>query len=152
VIEFPDRRPSPVEEPLPGGTARGPSLADAIRRFVPRTRGVPVDAGSATASTDAALDAGRAAEVIVCATRDAYLWQADQKLVGNLAALGRRTILIALRNPYDVAVLPRTDERIAAYADVPATHEALARALTGRAGWPGRLPMVLSGAPLEGRP
>jgi hypothetical protein len=51
---------------------------------------------------------------------------------------------VALRNPYDLAVLPGTSEAIAAYADVPATLEALALALTGPAGgFPGTLPMRL---------
>lgn len=33
---------------------------------------------------------------------------------------------------------------MAAYADVPQTLEALADALTGRAGWPGSLPIELA--------
>jgi beta-N-acetylhexosaminidase len=146
VIEFASRRPSLVEEEMPTGAwQQAPSLAAALRRYVPGTRGVILEADDEDASRERALDAARSAELIVCATRDAYLWAADRDLIRDLAALGRPTILVALRNPIDVAVLPRTDEQIAAYADVPPTLEALAQSLTGRAGWPGRLPIDLDG-------
>jgi beta-N-acetylhexosaminidase len=117
---------------------------------VPRTHEVLLDPDDGGVTSQAALEAGQAAELIVCTTRDAYLWETDRDLVRDVAALGRPTILVALRNPYDVAVLPRTDERVAAYADVPATLHALAEALTGRAGWPGRLPIHLGTMSGEG--
>jgi beta-N-acetylhexosaminidase len=128
---------------MPDGQGQTTTLGRALGRLVPRTREVLVDPDDGGVTTQAALEAGRAAELIVCATRDAYLWETDRDLVRDVAALGRPTILVALRSPYDVAVLPRTDERVAAYADVPATLHALAEALTGQAGWPGRLPIHL---------
>jgi beta-N-acetylhexosaminidase len=160
VIEFPSRRSSPVEELAPGDSVqRPPSLADALRPHVPRTRDVQIDVdGPGDASSEgsargreAALDAARSAELVVCATRDAYLWPSDRDLVADVVALGHPVILVALRNPYDLAILPATAERIAAYADVPATFEALADALTGRAGWPGLLPIDLDAALAEDR-
>ncbi len=61
--------------------------------------------------------------------------------MARLVAAGGATLLVALRNPYDVAALSPTTGAIATYADVPASLEALAEALAGRAGWPGTLPM-----------
>lgn len=138
VIEFASRRPSPVEEAVDGA----PTLAASLGRYLPRLREVFVDStGAATAAARAAVEAAREAELVVLATRDAYLWPEERALISEIAAAGRPAMLIALRNPYDLAALPWTAGAAAAYADVPATLDALADALTGRAGWPGVLPM-----------
>jgi beta-N-acetylhexosaminidase len=150
VIDFPSRRGTPAEEAMPDGQGQTTTLGRTLGRLVPRTHEVLLDPDDGGVTSQAALEAGQAAELIVCTTRDAYLWETDRDLVRDVAALGRPTILVALRNPYDVAVLPRTDERVAAYADVPATLHALAEALTGRAGWPGRLPIHLGTMSGEG--
>jgi beta-N-acetylhexosaminidase len=143
VIDFASRRPSPIEEAEPSS---GPaSLAAALvraglRAAEVRPTGTPT---AAVADRRAALEAAARAEVVVCATRDAYLWEADGELVAELAAADRPVVTVALRNPYDLEVLARTDEAIAAYADVPATFAALADALTGRSSFVGRLPATL---------
>ena len=146
VIDFPTRRPSPVEEP---GAAGGASLADALAR-----RGVRVSETRLTGEPERAQEERRAAhaaaadaEALVLATRDAFLWPADVDLVGELAAAGPPVVLVALRNPYDLAALPVTDEAVAAYADVPASIAALGDALTGRGDWPGRLPARIGSTP-----
>jgi beta-N-acetylhexosaminidase len=147
VIDFPTRRPSPVEEP--GAAAGGASLAEALARH-----GLRVSESRLTGEPEreneerrTAHDAAAGAEAIVLATRDAFLWPADVDLVGELAAAGPPVVLVALRNPYDLAALPATDEAVAAYADVPASIAALADALTGRADWPGRLPARIGSTP-----
>ena len=148
VVEFAARRPSPIEEDVPhgGASSLGAALsASGVRVAEVRLSGAPE---AAAAEHAAALDAASRVEVVVCATRDAYLWDDDRRLVAELVAGQRPTILVALRNPYDLAVLPAADEAIAAYADVPATVQALAEALTGRSGFPGRLSARLT-APAE---
>jgi len=138
VIEFASRRPSPVEEAVAGA----PSLASSLAPYLPRLREVIVDSGSdAPAAGRAAVAAAAEADLVVLATRDAYLWPEERALISEIAAAGRPAMLIALRNPYDLAALPWTAGAAAAYADVPATLDALADALTGRASWPGVLPM-----------
>lgn len=150
VIEFASRRPSPVEEEAAGPTASaGASVGRTLRRHLPRVQEVLVDgrsevpAGDRAAAETAAVAAAGSAEVVILATRDAYLWPEEQRLIERICAVGRPTMLVALRNPYDLARLPRTTAAAAVYADVPVTLEALADALTGRAGWPGKLPMDL---------
>jgi beta-N-acetylhexosaminidase len=140
VIEFASRRPSLVEESLP----ETPTLGAALGRHLPRVREVVVDAlTDFAAGARAAAEAVAGAEFVILATRDAYLWPEERELIGRLGA-GRPDMVVALRNPYDLAVVaPPTAGAAAAYADVPATLEALADALTGRAGWPGTLPMNL---------
>lgn len=140
VIEFASRRPSPVEEGLP----ETPTLGAALRQHLARVNEVIVDgAADMPAGERAATEAAAAAEFVILATRDAYLWPEEQRLIARLTAAERPTMLVALRNPYDLAVLPRTAAAAAAYADVPVALEALADALSGRAGWPGTLPLEL---------
>lgn len=142
VIEFASRRPSPVEE----GLGSAATLASSLRQYLPRLREVIVDSSTdATAAAQVAVEAASGAEFVVLATRDAYLWPEERALVAQIAGAGKPTMLIALRNPHDLAALPRTTGAAAAYADVPATLGALADALTGRAGWPGSLPMDIEG-------
>ena len=140
IIEFASRRPSPVEE----GSVGTATLGTALGRHLRRVHEVVVDgAADMDAGERAALDAAATAEFVILATRDAYLWPEERALVERLARAGRPTMLVALRNPYDLVALAPTDAAVAAYADVPPTLDALADALTGRAGWPGILPMEL---------
>lgn len=140
VVEFASRRPSLVEEAIAGSRTLGASL----ERRLPRLREVVVDAAAdVPAAEQAALEAASTAEFVILATRDAYLWPEEQALIARILDGGRPTMLVALRNPYDVAAIPGITGAVAAYADVPATFEALADALTGHAGWPGHLPMSL---------
>lgn len=144
VIDFATRRPSPIEETEPDGGAI--TLGAAFEQVGLRAREVHFsgEPASFSAERDAALEAAAAAEVVIIATRDAYLWQEDRELVDELAGGARPTILVALRNPYDLEVLARTSEAIAAYADVPATFRALAEAIGAAGGFPGSLPMRLA--------
>jgi beta-N-acetylhexosaminidase len=141
LIEFASRRPSPVEEDL-AGTA---TLGAALQRHMPRVRDVRVDGRTdMQAAARAAIEAAAGAEFVILATRDAYLWPEEGELIARIAAGDQPTMLVALRNPYDLARVPRTNAAAAAYADVPVTLDALADALTGRSGWPGSLPLELA--------
>lgn len=146
VIDFATRRPSPIEEHEPDADAV--TLATALATSGLRAHEVRLSGARDALDREhrAALEAADAAEVTILATRDAYLHPEDSAIVEALAATGRPVMLVALRNPYDLKVLPRTDASIAAYADVPATFEALAGAITGAYGFPGRLPMRLDSA------
>ena len=145
VIEFASRRPSPVEDRL-DGTA---TLGEVLGRRLPRLREVVVRADAdATALQQAALDAAADAELVILATRDAFFWDDERDLIARIADGDRPTFLVALRSPHDAVLLAPMTGAAAAYADVPASLEALADALTGRAGWPGTLPVELpSGVP-----
>jgi len=148
VIDFATRRPSPIEEGEPDGG--GLTLSTALARAGMRAHEVRLSgqAASIAAEREGALAAAAAAEVVVLATRDSFLWAEDRRLVEEFARGLRPTILAALRNPYDLELLTGPREAIAAYADVPASLEALADAIAGGAGFPGRLPMRLD-APAE---
>jgi beta-N-acetylhexosaminidase len=149
VIEFATRRPSPIEEREPD--AGSVTLASRLDAAGLRMREVRLSGDATTTGRErqAAIEAAAAAELVILATRDAYLYVEDRELVAELCSGAQPTILVALRNPYDLDVLRGTSEAIAAYADVPATLEALADALVaGPGGFPGTLPMR-PGLPVE---
>ncbi len=139
VIEFASRRASPVEE----ASSVALTVAAALRAHLPRVREVIIGADEVATSHDMAMEVAAAAELVILATRDAYLWSEERELIARIAAGDRPTLLVALRNPHDLASLAQTTGAVAVYADVAQTLEALAEALTGRAGWPGRLPIDL---------
>ena len=81
VIEFASRRPSPVEE----GSLGTASLAAALRRHMPRVAEVIVDGkGDLAAAERAAVDAAHAAEFVLFATRDAYMWPEEGALIARV--------------------------------------------------------------------
>ncbi len=62
-----------------------------------------------------AVEAAARAEKIVLATCNAHLFRGQLALARALAALGKPMAVIALRNPYDLASLPDSVWKLAAY-------------------------------------
>jgi len=136
---------SPVEDPAVVDAAAAPGwpLGASMRRRFPRLAAVRVGRDDAVAKARA-IEMARTADVVILATRDAYADPNEQLLVKALLGLDRPVIRLALHSPVDLAVGPPAETLIAAYADVPATCEAIADALLiGRKAFPGRLPMPL---------
>jgi hypothetical protein len=83
---------------------------------------------------------------VVVLTRDAFARPGAAAIVDAIGRGRVPGIHVALRNPLDL-VLPGPAARVAAYADTPATIEALAACLSGRAPFRGRLPVHLPDRP-----
>jgi beta-N-acetylhexosaminidase len=146
LVEIRGTPATPVESPSEQPASL---LSAAVARRLPRLRTFVVRPGDGTAIA-AARDAVEGAELAIVATRDAFAARPsgldERDVVATLVP--RRGVLarIALRSPTDLVLPPRPDLAIAAYADVPATIEALAAALlAGRSAFPGRLPVTLPG-------
>jgi beta-N-acetylhexosaminidase len=137
LVDVVSGRPSPVED------ERGESaaLVAALGRRFERLRALHVDPRSAEGLA-AAVEASAAADIVVLATRDAFATPEGRLVV---AALGdTAAIRVALRSPADLLLEPIPSTAIAAYADTPATADALAAALVeGAAAFRGRLPVPL---------
>ena len=106
-------------------------------------RGRIVPPGVNAAETSRLVAEAARADVTVLATRDAYLSREQAALVDALASAARRCILVALRNPIDVALLGPTNGSICTFGDDPATIAALADALVGTSPLTGRLAVYL---------
>ena len=64
-------------------------------------------------------------------------------LVRAIAETGTPTVAVAMRTPWDAVVYPPGVPAIATYSILPDSLEALARALAGEIGFPGRLPVAV---------
>ncbi|HEX5825881.1 MAG TPA: glycoside hydrolase family 3 N-terminal domain-containing protein [Candidatus Limnocylindrales bacterium] len=139
---------SPIEGAAGSTGGGGARLA----RSFARARVLELDRTDAAAllAAEAAVAAARDADVVVLLTRDAFAGPMDG-LPDRLAATGRPLVHVALRNPLDLGP-PREGRagtptaRIAAWADTPATLDAVALALLGRIPFRGRLPVRLPSA------
>jgi beta-N-acetylhexosaminidase len=102
------------------------------------------------APSDAEIAALRARagdfDAVVIGTIEAHRQPAQAALVRAIAETGKRTVAVALRTPWDAAVYPNHVPGVAAvatYSILPEPLEALARALAGEIGFPGRLPVAI---------
>ncbi|MFG1888679.1 glycoside hydrolase family 3 protein [Micromonospora sp. NPDC049051] len=67
----------------------------------------------------------------------------QQRLVAALLATGRPVVVVAVRDPYDVAYLPGVSTYLATYSYTRAAMDALVRALHGELSPRGRLPVTI---------
>jgi beta-N-acetylhexosaminidase len=98
-----------------------------------------------------ALDRARVlaseANVLVLATRNAHLNPAQRVLAQELLDSARNTILICLRNPYDVEVLTGADAVLCTSGDSVPSLQAAVDALLGRFTPSASLPVPVEGLP-----
>ena len=73
----------------------------------------------------------------------------QQKLVQQLQATGKPVVVVATRDPYDIAYLPGTSTYLATYSYSPVAIESVARVITGAVNPSGKLPVDI---PVKGDP
>jgi beta-N-acetylhexosaminidase len=73
----------------------------------------------------------------------------QQKLVGQLVATGVPVVVVAVRDPYDIAYLPGVSTYLATYSYSPVAIEAAARVITGEVSPTAKLPVDI---PVKGDP
>ena len=120
-----------------------PKLAAALRRRLPGTVELLLPALPSAADIAAARERARGFDVLVVGTFAAQLQPAQAALAQSLLELGKPTITVALRTPWDLPTYPAATTHICSYGILPPTMEALAAAMTGEAGFPGRLPVAM---------
>jgi beta-N-acetylhexosaminidase len=109
-------------------------------------RGVTTDlleTGSSpdAATIDAAVTRAGASDVIVVATANASGSAAQRDLVNALIGTGKPVVLVAARNPYDIAHFAQASTYVASYSWAKPAMQAVARVLLGRIEPAGRLPV-----------
>ena len=111
---------------------------------VKQTGTTPSDAAIAGAVTAAADK-----DAVVVTTMKAWSNDQQQKLVEQLLATGKQVIVVAVRDPYDIAYFDNAPTYVATYSYSPVAIEALARVLTGEVKPAGKLPVDI---PVAGDP
>ena len=82
-------------------------------------------------------------DAVVVGTIEAHRQSRQAALVRAIAETGTPTVAVAMRTPWDAVVYPEGVPAIATYSILPDSLEALARALAGEIGFPGRLPVAV---------
>lgn len=85
-------------------------------------------------------------DLILVGTINAFTHKGQAALVRALIGSGLPTVVAALRLPYDLETFPEASAYVCTYSILPPSMKALARALFGQAGFPGRLPVTVRGA------
>jgi beta-N-acetylhexosaminidase len=140
VVEFGKSRITFAEDTHVRDSALAESLA--ASRAVEATN---LAASCPAAEGEAAVSLARRADVIVVGTRSALLFAGQQAIVRALLALGKPTVIVSLRNPYDLLAFPDAPAFLTVYDDTPPSLNAVSRVLLGRLAARGTLPVSLPG-------
>lgn len=137
-------RPADVTPADTSSTER-PELAAAIRRRHSRVAEHLVAPEPDDAEIAAVVAATRGHDLLVVATIAASLQPGQSRLARALLATGLPTVTAALRTPWDLLTYPEAATHVCTYSILEPSLEALAGALFGERGFPGRLPVRIDG-------
>jgi beta-N-acetylhexosaminidase len=128
LIEFASAMDSEAMD-VTGTTA----FSSIVRERLPEVSILSIAPGAVPdAIQQAALERAKAADVVVIATRNAHLNPAQQALASALlTGHAEKSLLLCLRNPYDVGVLPPAAVTLLTCGDSTPSLEAAADALAG---------------------
>ncbi|MFF4014483.1 glycoside hydrolase family 3 protein [Streptomyces sp. NPDC001843] len=132
----------------PSGTTGPPTgvLAAALTELGFTATALPTGTAPSDATVAKAVTAARDMDAVVVATYNVTAGSGQQMLVERLVGTGRPVVAIAVRNPYDVAVLPSVKSCLATYSWTDVELRAAARVVAGRVGPRGRLPVPVQRA------
>ena len=120
-----------------------PGLATALREHHQDVSGIVYPHSPGVNDIEGARTAAMECDLLVVGTDFANEDQAS--LVEALLATGCPTVTVALRTPFDLAMYPTAPTHICTYGSHTPSMEAVAKALFGRAAFPGRLPAAIPG-------
>ncbi|WP_156222766.1 glycoside hydrolase family 3 protein [Pseudactinotalea suaedae] len=121
-------------------------LADALTERGGVVTRVETGSAPSSAAIAAAVAAASAADVVVVLTMNASTSAGQQQLVAELRATGATVVVVAVRNPYDIASLGDAPTYLATYSYSPIAIESAARVLAGEVAPVGTLPVDIPAA------
>ena len=121
-------------------------LAAALNRHGASTDLFETGTAPNAATIAAAESKARASDLVVVATANAAGSAAQRDLVNALIGTGRPVVVVATRNPYDIASLTGTSTYIASYSWTEPAMQAVGRALFGEVNPHGKLPVRIPAA------
>ncbi|MFF4484907.1 glycoside hydrolase family 3 protein [Streptomyces sp. NPDC001544] len=132
----------------PSGTTGPPTgvLAAALTELGFTATALTTGTAPSEATVAKAVTAARNVDAVVVATYNVTAGSGQQTLVERLVGTGRPVVAIAVRNPYDIAVLPSVKSCLATYSWTDVELRAAARVVAGRVGPRGRLPVPVQRA------
>lgn len=133
---------------LPASTAYVMSLATQLRGCMSNVQVQRVADNPSAADISRAISAAASSEQVIVVTANAFVRarNGQTRLVQALAErANERLIVVAIASPYDLLSFPQVSTYLATYSDVPASLQAVANVLCGKAKPTGRLPVDLPG-------
>ncbi|WP_309248943.1 beta-N-acetylhexosaminidase [Paenibacillus sp. MZ04-78.2] len=127
-----------VDIPHTFGRALAAQGMDVVERIIP----VSPDGEALQALLTQAEPFGQ----VVVGTYNASFYPGQVRLIEALQSLGKRPIVVALRNPYDLREFPGVSTYAAVYESRPLALESAAKGLTGAIPMRGKLPVTISEA------
>ena len=138
--------PLPTDQtPADTSSTVDPGLAQAFRERNPEVDEFIVAHAPGETEIAAVREAVREHALIVLGTTAAFVEPGQAALANALIDLGRPLVTVALRTPFDLAAYPRSQTHISTYGILRPSLDALAAAVFGDAGFPGRLPAAVPG-------
>jgi beta-N-acetylhexosaminidase len=104
---------------------------------------LPTGSSPTQQTIDAAVAAARSADVIVAVTNKAWTDSGQQRLVTALIATGKPVIVLAVRDPYDIAHFPDAPAYLAGYSYADVALESAVRVMYGELDPTGKLPVTI---------
>jgi beta-N-acetylhexosaminidase len=139
--------PEPTDlTPADTSSAVPPGLGRALRTRFASVDDVVVPVAPSDAEIAGLRARAGSFDAVVVGTIEAHRQPAQAALVRAIAETGTPTVAVAMRTPWDAMVYPAGVPAIATYSILPEPLEAVARALAGEIGLPGRLPVAVGAA------
>jgi beta-N-acetylhexosaminidase len=138
-------QPRPADRtPADTSSQVSPLLAEAVRRRHAATDSFVVEPAASEGDAAELRAQLTGYGLIILGTVSANLVPEQASLARTILALGRPTVTVALRTPWDICAYPEARTHVCSYGILGPTVEALAGALFGESGFPGRLPVDVS--------
>jgi beta-N-acetylhexosaminidase len=137
--------PEPTDlTPADTSSAVPPGLGRALRTRFASVDDVVVPVAPSDAEIAGLRARAGSFDAVVVGTIEAHRQPAQAALLRAIVETGTPTVAVAMRTPWDVLVYPAGVPAIATYSILPDPLDALARALAGEIGLPGRVPVSLA--------
>ncbi|MEU2335533.1 glycoside hydrolase family 3 protein [Streptomyces sp. NPDC006654] len=132
----------------PSGTTGPPTgvLAAALTELGFTARALSTGTDPSAETIDSAVAAAGGSDAVVVGTYNVTAGGGQRKLVEQLVGTGRPVVVVAVRNPYDVAHLPMVKACLASYSWTDVELRAAARVIAGRVAPRGSLPVPVQRA------
>ena len=131
------------------GDSTKQTLASDLSRRGAATQIAPTSTNPTSGQIAAAVAAAKNNDAVVVTTMNAASYSGQAKLVNALEDTGKPVVVVAVRNPYDVAEFPGVRAYVATYSWLPVALESATRVITGEVAPVGKLPVDV---PTKGDP
>lgn len=122
-----------------------PQLANSIREFHTNTDEFIISYAPDEKETKDLIENLKSYDLIVIGTINAYAEKKQAEFVNQTLGLNIPSIVIAMRLPYDLAVIPKVSTYLCTYSILEPSMKAVAKAIFGRSQITGKLPVSIPG-------